>query len=63
MCIRDRRRVIGKEPEALKALKPTVQINRPEPDDVQKWISAAEQSSYTVQALSLIHISDPTRPY
>ena len=44
------RQVIGKEPEALKALKPTVQINRPEPDDVQKWISAAEQSSYTVQA-------------
>ena len=44
------RQVIGKEPEALKALKPTVQISRPQPDDVQQWMSAAEQSSYAVQA-------------
>ena len=44
------RQVIGKEPEALKALKATVQISRPQPDDIQQWISAAEQNSYTVQS-------------
>ena len=43
------RQVIGKEPEALKVLKSTVQMSRPQPDDIQQWMSAAEQSSYAVQ--------------
>jgi len=44
------RQVIGKEPEALKALKATVQIDRPQPDDIRQWVSAAEQNSFDVQA-------------
>ena len=44
------RQVVGKEPDALKALKSTVQISRPQPDDIQQWVSAAEQNSYSVQA-------------
>ncbi len=44
------RQVVGKETEALKALKSTVQISRPQPDDIQQWMSAAEQNSYSVQA-------------
>ena len=44
------RQLIGKEPEALKALKSVVQIGRPQPDDIQQWVSAAEQNSFAVQA-------------
>ncbi len=44
------RQLIGKEPEALKALKSVVQISRPQPDDIQQWVGAAEQNSFAVQA-------------
>ena len=44
------RQLIGKEPEALKALKSVVLISRPQPDDIQQWVGAAEQNSFAVQA-------------
>lgn len=44
------RQLIGREPEALKPLRPTVQISRPQPDDIQQWVGAAEQNSFAVLA-------------
>jgi len=43
------RSVIGKEPEGLKNLKPGVQLARPQPDDMGKWVEMAETSSASVQ--------------
>lgn len=43
------RSVIGKEPEGLKNLKPGVQLTRPQPDDMGKWVEMAETSSASVQ--------------
>lgn len=40
----------GKEPDTLKALKPGVQISRPQPDDIGKWVESAETGNYGVQA-------------
>ncbi len=39
----------GKEPEALKALKPRVQIGRPQPDEIGQWVTAAESGNLGVQ--------------
>jgi outer membrane protein len=39
------RQVIGKVPEALSALRGQVQLQRPQPDDMAKWVDAAEQGS------------------
>ena len=36
------RAVIGKEPEGLKNIKPGVQLARPQPDDIGKWVEMAE---------------------
>ena len=39
----------GKEPEALKGLKPRVQIGRPQPDEIGQWVTSAESSNLGVQ--------------
>jgi outer membrane protein len=41
--------LIGKEPEALKALKAGVQLGRPQPDDIGKWVESAEGGNLSVQ--------------
>lgn len=41
--------LIGKEPEALKNLKKLLQIGRPQPDDIAKWVESAEQNSLSVK--------------
>lgn len=43
------RAVIGKEPESLKNLKPGVQLVRPQPDDIGKWVEMAEAASASVR--------------
>jgi outer membrane protein len=43
------RSVIGKEPEGLKNIKPGVQLARPQPDDISKWVEMAETGSASVQ--------------
>ena len=43
------RSVIGKEPEGLKNLRPGVQLVRPQPDDIGKWVEMAESASASVQ--------------
>ncbi len=37
--------VIGKVPDVLKGLRPQVQLQRPQPDDMTKWVEAAEQNN------------------
>ena len=43
------RSVIGKEPEGLKNLRTGVQMARPQPDDINKWVEMAETASASVQ--------------
>ncbi|MCX8017466.1 MAG: TolC family protein, partial [Rhodocyclaceae bacterium] len=43
------RTLTGKEPETLKGLKPSVQIGRPQPDDIGKWVESAEGGNLAVQ--------------
>lgn len=45
--------VIGREPDPLAGLRPGVQLQRPQPDSIADWVSAAEQGSYGVQAQQL----------
>ena len=40
----------GREAAQLKTLRPTLAIGRPQPDDVELWANAAEQSNFAVQA-------------
>jgi len=40
----------GKEGASLKALRPGLEIQRPQPDDMAQWVSAAEQGNLAVQA-------------
>ena len=47
------RLIIGKEPEALKALRSGVQLQRPQPENMQKWVEAAESGAYAVQVQQL----------
>ncbi|MDR2240955.1 MAG: TolC family outer membrane protein [Zoogloeaceae bacterium] len=44
------RLVIGKMPEALAPLRPEVELQRPQPDDMTKWVEAAEGGNPLVQA-------------
>jgi outer membrane protein len=44
------RQVIGKVPESLAVLRAQVQLQRPQPDDMSKWVEAAEAGSPLVQA-------------
>ena len=43
------RAIIGKEATGLKNLKPGVQLVRPQPDDINKWVEMAESASASVQ--------------
>ncbi|MDO9596796.1 MAG: TolC family outer membrane protein [Azoarcus sp.] len=45
--------IIGKEPEPLARLRPGVELQRPQPDNIAQWVSAAEQDSLGVQAQQL----------
>lgn len=38
----------GKEPDTLKGLRPGVQIGRPQPDDIGKWVESAEAGNIGV---------------
>jgi outer membrane protein len=49
------RSVIGKEPEGLKNLRPGVQLVRPQPDDINKWVEMAESSSASVQIYQALY--------
>ncbi|HMM54509.1 MAG TPA: TolC family outer membrane protein [Candidatus Desulfobacillus sp.] len=44
------RQIIGKTPEVLARLRVQVQLQRPLPDDMTKWVDAAEAGSPLVQA-------------
>ncbi|AWI78474.1 MAG: channel protein TolC [Betaproteobacteria bacterium HGW-Betaproteobacteria-13] len=45
--------IIGKEPEPLAGLRTGVELQRPQPDNIGEWVSAAEQGSFGVQAQQL----------
>ena len=45
--------IIGKEPEPLAGLRSGVELQRPQPDNIGEWVSAAEQGSFGVQAQQL----------
>jgi len=49
------RAVIGKEPEGLKDLRPGVQLARPQPDDIAKWVEMAESASASVQIYQALY--------
>ena len=49
------RAVIGKEPEGLKNLRPGVQLVRPQPDDIGKWVEMAESASAPVQVSQALY--------
>ena len=49
------RAVIGKEPENLKTLRPGVQLARPQPDDINKWVEMAESASASVQIYQALY--------
>ena len=49
------RAVIGKEPEGLKNLRPGVQLTRPQPDDINKWVEMAESASASVQIYQALY--------
>lgn len=44
----------GKTPDALKGLRKGVALSRPEPADIQAWVSSAENGSYGVQAAQVV---------
>jgi len=44
----------GKEPDALKGLRKGVALSRPEPADIQSWVTAAEAGNLSVQANQLV---------
>jgi len=43
------RTIIGKQPEGLKNLRGGLQIGRPQPDDIARWVESAEQNGIGVQ--------------
>jgi outer membrane protein len=42
--------IVGKEPEALKNLRASMQIGKPQPDDMNKWVDSAQSGSFAVLA-------------
>lgn len=46
--------IIGKQPEALAGLRPGVELQRPQPDSIADWVTAAEAGSLGVQAQQLV---------
>jgi len=49
------RTLTGKEPESLKGLKPGLRIERPQPDDIGKWVESAEAGNVGVQLAQTAH--------
>ncbi|MBS0511516.1 MAG: TolC family outer membrane protein [Proteobacteria bacterium] len=45
--------IIGKQPDALAGLRPGVELQRPQPDNIADWVSAAEAGSLGVQSQQL----------
>jgi outer membrane protein len=45
--------IIGKQPDALAGLRPGVELQRPQPDNIADWVIAAEAGSLSVQAQQL----------
>lgn len=45
--------VIGKEPEPLARLRQGLELQRPQPDNIGEWVTAAERESLAVQAQQL----------
>ena len=43
------RTLTGKEPEALKGLRTSLQIGRPQPDNINNWVESAEAGNLAVQ--------------
>ena len=43
----------GKEPDTLKSLRKGVALSRPDPANIQSWVSAAEGSNLSVQAAQI----------
>lgn len=43
------RTLTGKEPEALKGLRPSLQIGAPQPADIGQWVTSAESGNIGVQ--------------
>ena len=46
--------IIGKQPEPLSRLREGVTLERPQPDNIADWVSAAESGSLGVQAQQLV---------
>lgn len=46
--------IVGEDPGELARLRPGVELLRPEPANLDEWVSAAEQGSYGVQAQQLL---------
>jgi outer membrane protein len=42
------RAIVGKEPAAMKTLRSGMQIGKPQPDDINKWVESAEAGSFSV---------------
>jgi outer membrane protein len=49
------RTLTGKEPESLKGLKAGLRIERPQPDDIGKWVESAEAGNVGVQLAQTAH--------
>ena len=45
--------IIGTQPDALAGLRPGVELQRPQPDNIADWVSAAEAGSLGVQSQQL----------
>ncbi len=42
--------IVGKDPEALKKLRNGMQISKPQPDDIAKWVDAAQSGNFAILA-------------
>jgi outer membrane protein len=42
--------IVGKDPEALKKLRNGMQISKPQPDDINKWVDAAQSGNFAILA-------------
>lgn len=53
------RQIIGKVPEVLAGLRTEVALQRPQPDDMNQWVTAAEAGNAQVQAMeAALEIAD-----
>ena len=49
------RTLTGKEPESLKGLRSELKIERPQPDDIARWVESAEGGNIGVQLAQTAH--------